>query len=149
MTLCLQNCYFWVSSRGISTDPKKAEAIKSWPNPKSVTELRSFLGLATFYSRFFKGFSSVTAPLSDFLKKGKFQWGPIQQDSFELLKMKLSSAPVLGLPNFEKIFVVETDACMTGIGAVLSQDGRPLLSSVRNCLRHVRSGQRMNKNYMP
>lgn len=111
---------FVINNKGISTDLKKVEAINTWPTPKTVTELRSFLRLATFYRRFVRGFSSIAAPLSDCLKKGKFHWGPTQQESFDLLKLKLSSAPVPSLLNFEKIFDVETDACVTGIGAILS-----------------------------
>ena len=74
--------------------------------------------MATFYRRFVHGFSSITAPLSNCLKKGKFNWGPTQQESFELHKLRLTTTPVLALPNFEKIFEVETNACVFGIGAI-------------------------------
>ena len=117
---------FVVSSRGISTDQKKVDAINTWPCLKTVTDLRSFLGLATFYRRFVRGFSSIAAPLSDCLKKGKFNWGPTQQESFDLLKLRLITTPVLAFPNFEKIFELETNACVTGIRALLSQEGRPI-----------------------
>lgn len=106
-------------------DENKVKAIQDWPTPIFVTDMRSFHGLATFYRQFIKGFSIIATPLTDCLKKGQFQQGPSQQASFEKLYQKLSSAPALALPNFDKVFEVDTNTSKFGIKAVLLQEGRP------------------------
>lgn len=105
-------------------DHRKVRSILDQPLPKSVTEVRSFHDLATFYRCFIKDFGKIATPFTDYLKKGQFYWGQEQQASFDLLKSKLTSASVLALPNFDKFFEVKIDASKVRIGVVLMQRGR-------------------------
>ncbi|KAF8083117.1 hypothetical protein N665_0791s0014 [Sinapis alba] len=94
-----------VSDRGLSVDPGKFEAIKSWPAPTTLSETRSFLGLASFYRRFVPQFSSLMAPLTDCIKhEGSFVWTPEAAAAFDVIKNKLISAPILALPDFSLVF---------------------------------------------
>ena len=104
-------------------DPAKVEAVSLWPRPKSVTEIRSFLGLAGYYRRFVEGFSKIAAPLTALTRKGKkYEWTSKCEENFQELKKKLTSAPVLIIPNVEAgNFVIYSDASKTGLGAVLMQ----------------------------
>ena len=96
---------FVVSAKGVEVDEEKVKAIQEWPTPTSIGQVRSFHGLAGFYRRFVKDFSTVVAPLTEVIKKNvHFHWGPAQEKAFQTLKGKLSSAPLLVLPDFSKTF---------------------------------------------
>ena len=117
---------FVLSAEGITVDPGKTAAIRDWPTPKTPFEVRSFHGLVQFYRRFVKGFSSLAAPLTDLLKATTFEWSAPSDRAFQQIKLTLTSAPILRLPDFDKLFDVTTDASGLGIGAILSQDLHPI-----------------------
>ena len=94
-----------------------------WPRPKSQHDVQSFLGLASYYRKFIRGFSQVVKPLTELTKGSiKWQWGGREERSFLALKVALATAPVLGLPDFSKQFVVTTDASDVAVCAILEQD---------------------------
>ena len=112
-----------VSAEGISPDPTKLEAVKSYPAPTNVHKLRSFNGLASYYKRFVPNFARIARPLHNLTKKDvKFFWTNKCQEAFEQLRGKLIEAPVLAYPDFKLPFKLETDASGSGLGAVLSQE---------------------------
>jgi len=116
----------FISAREIETDPAKIQAVKEWPTPTTVKQVRGFLGLAGYYRRFVRNFGVIAGPLHALTKTDGFCWSPEAQSAFDTLKAVLCNAPVLALPVFDKQFMVETDACGQGIGAVLMQEGHPL-----------------------
>lgn len=116
-----------ISADGVSTDPEKIQVVRQWPVPVSVKDVRSFLGLAGYYCKFVRHFGIISKPLTELLRKGQpFIWTQHHQEAFDTLKQSLISAPVLVMPDFQKMFVVETDASDRDIGAVLMQDQHPV-----------------------
>ena len=114
---------FEVSPGGIRASPGKVKAVIEWPRPKSVHDVRSFLGLASYYRRFVRGFSEIARPLTELTRAGaEWKWSTSQHTAFNRLKLALTTAPVLMLPDFEKQFVVTTDASDAAVGAILEQD---------------------------
>jgi hypothetical protein len=119
-----------VSAEGLQVDPDKTSVVRDWPHPKNVSELRSFLGLASYFRRFIRGFSQLASPLTDLTKDVPFDfahWPPGPESvAFEGVKQALTNPPVLALPDFTKPFQVRVDASISGTGGVLMQEGRPI-----------------------
>ncbi|GJU76554.1 ty3-gypsy retrotransposon protein [Tanacetum coccineum] len=137
-----------ISAAGVSIDPAKVEAIQTWPEPKTIKQLRGFLGLASYYRRFVQGFASISSPLSNLLRKDAFIWDDKARTAFSKLKIALLSTPVLALPNFEEPFTIYTDASGVGIGAVLLQHGHPLAYfSKIMCLRMQKASTYIRELY--
>ncbi|XP_060964053.1 uncharacterized protein LOC133033355 [Cannabis sativa] len=137
-----KKCEFWlpqvsflghvVSKDGILVDPVKIEAIRDWPRPKSATEVRSFLGLAGYYRRFVEGFAKISTPLTELTRKNcKFVWTDKCEGSFQELKQRLITAPVLTLPKSDEKFVIYCDASKQGLGCVLMQSGKVIAYASR------------------
>lgn len=111
-----------VSEDGVETDPEKTEAIRRWERPATVTDVRSFLGICSYYRRFVPDFASLAKPLIKMTEKtSTFEWRQPQEEAWQKLKEKLMTAPVLAYPDPASTFVLDTDASNEGIGAVLSQ----------------------------
>jgi hypothetical protein len=111
-----------LSESGVSASPNKVSAVKHYPTPKCVKEVRAFLGLAGFYRQLVPDFAEITKPLTQLTcKNQEFVWGTDQQKAFEKMKDRLSMTPVLAYPNFELPFILMTDVSKTAVAAILSQ----------------------------
>ncbi|GBM28862.1 Retrovirus-related Pol polyprotein from transposon opus, partial [Araneus ventricosus] len=112
-----------ISAEGVKTDPGKIKAVVDWPRPDKIHDLRSFLGLCTYYRRFVKNFSTIARPLHKLTEaKSNFNWTDECEKSFNSLKQALTSSPILTYPRTDKDFILDTDASNEGIGAVLPQN---------------------------
>jgi hypothetical protein len=114
-----------ISKDGISVDPSKVQEVMDWKPPKSVHQIRSFLGLAGYYRWVIPDFSRIAKPMTELLKKGvKFVWSEACEKAFHTLRQHLTSAPVLVQPDNSKPLEVFFDASGTGLSCVLMQEGR-------------------------
>jgi len=116
-----------LSEKGVSASPDKVTAVRQYPVPKNVKDVRAFLGLALFYRRLVSNFAEIAKPLTALTRKDRqFTWGPQQQQAFQSMKDRLCTTPVMAYPNFELSFILTTDASKVAIGAILSQvqDGK-------------------------
>ena len=111
-----------ISEQGVEAYPEKVKAVRHFPQPKSVRNIREFLELTGYCRRFIKDYAKVAKPLYNLLKKDKeFNWEDTQETDFNILKERLGSEPILLFPDFSKSFILTTDASCDAIGAVLSQ----------------------------
>jgi hypothetical protein len=130
----LSKCEFWmkqvaflghvISKGGIFVDPCKVQDVLSWNAPTSVGDIRSFVGLARYYRRFIEGFSKISKPMTELLKKDKkFEWTSACEATFQVLKKRLTTALILVMPDTEKSFSIYCDVSGQGLRCVLMQDG--------------------------
>lgn len=137
LTLKLSKCQFCrqemrylghvITPNGIKPDPDLVEAVTKFPQPKKVKDVQSFLGLTGYYRRFIKDYARIAEPLLEQLRNAQrtnhhINWSQKCTDAFEVLKKKLTNAPIMDTPNFEQPFILELDACEYGLGAVLNQE---------------------------
>lgn len=140
-------CEFWlhqigflghiVSGDGIAVDPEKIRAVVDWPRPTTVTEIRSFLGLAGYYRRFIEGFATLSSPMTKLTRKdARFDWTDDCETAFQELKRKLTTTPVLAIPKSGEKFIIFSDASYMGLGCVLMQEGCVIAYASRQLKKH-------------
>lgn len=115
-----------ISTEGVSTYPAKIQAMNDWLKSVHVKQLRGFLGLTGYYRRFIKRYAVISQPITKLLKKNSSKWNTEEEMTFKKVKKAMNNTPILGLPNFNNEFAVETNAYNVGIGVVLLQDGHPI-----------------------
>ena len=150
-----------VSAAGVATDPEKVRAVAEWPPPRTLKDLRAFLGFASYYRRFVEGFAHLAAPLHRLVGECQgprkapaprtvalgSRWSDACQQGFQQLKQRLTTAPVLAYADFRLPFVVEIDASYQGLGAVLSQDQEGRRRPIAFASRGLRKTERNMDNY--
>ena len=140
-------CEFWLtevkflghvlSALGVSVDLEKVEVVMRWERLKSVFEICRFLGLAGYYRRFIEDFSQLATPMTKLTrKKVKFEWHDLYEKAFQELKMRLTSAPILIVPEQRQRYTVYCDASKDGLGCVLMQSGRLMAYGSRQIKNH-------------
>lgn len=159
LTISIEKCEFFkttlkflgyvVGANGLRMDPEKVSSMINYPRPTNTTEIKRFIGLCSWYRRFIKNFSALTAPINDLLrgkrkKKGSISWTSEAEDAFAKIKQALVSAPVLCQPDFSKPFTVASDASDFGLGGVLTQ----VLEGEERVIAYAsRSLSRTERNY--
>jgi len=146
----LSKCEFWleevqflghvISTQGIAVDPAKIETVVKWERPQTVSEVQSFLGLVGYYRRFVEGFSKMVSPLTQLTRKDQpFLWTDECEACFENMKRRLTTAPILAIPDTAKTFEVYCDASYQGLGCVLMQDKRHVAYASRQLKVHEKN----------
>ena len=143
-------CEFWltevrflghvVSASGVLVDPEKVEVVMSWERPESVFEIRSFLGLVGYNRRFIEDLSRLAAPMTRLIRKEvNFDWDDRCEEAFQKLKRRLTSAPILIVPNWGQGHTVYCDVSRVGLGCVLLQSGRVVAYGSRQLKNHEKN----------
>jgi hypothetical protein len=126
-----------ISSEGISVDPSKVRDMLDWKSPRTVHQVRSFIGLAGYYRRFIPNFSKIVKPITILLKKEeKYVWNVERDEAFQTLKKLLTTSLVLAQPDITKSFDAYYDASCTGLGCVLMQDSHVIAYSSQQLCHH-------------
>jgi len=129
-----------VRGEGISVDPKKIEAVRDWPTPRTAKQVKRFVGMAGYYKRFVKDFSKLVVPMTKLTRKEvKFVWSEKCAEVFEELKSRLTSAPILKQPTRSGGMVIYSDASGKGLGCVLTQNGHVIAYASRQLRVHERN----------
>lgn len=145
-----KKCEFWLDSvvflghvigrEGISVDPQKIEAVVNWPSPTTVMEVLSFLGLVGYYRRFVQNFSKIAVPMTELTRKGEpYVWTEKREQSFQELKRRLTTTPILTLPDGVEDFAIYRDASRQGLGCVLMQRGKVIAYASRQLKTHEKN----------
>ncbi|XP_075719715.1 uncharacterized protein LOC142760414 [Rhinoderma darwinii] len=148
-----------VSPEGVAPDPSKIQAVMDWPPPSTSTEVRAFLGMVGYYRRYIQDFAKIAGPLHELLRgqpaerRGKQstsvanRWGPTQEQAFQQLKERLTTAPILAFADYSQPFQLYTDASLHGLGAVLSQKRDGVERVIAYGSRSLRPAERNPLNY--